>query len=280
MVSFSGPVSAQDPGRLSGGAGGEIQVVLHPERQHPQGPSTTLNRLKYYLLAMIKVGLLGCGNVGHILAKHATEPPKVVDITGPRAVTEPRDVAYVEIVAVYDSLNERSEELAALCGARPYVDFASFIQQDYEVVVEAASVGAVRAYAEEILRNDKDLVVLSVGALSEEWFRERITSVAEECGRRIYVPSGAIIGLDNLKIGQISRIDKLLLRSTKSPESLGIECTEKKMVFQGRAYDCIKQYPKNINVAVAIGLAAGREADVELWADPDVGRNIHEIFDL
>ncbi len=226
---------------------------------------------------MIKVGLLGCGNVGHIIAKHLTEPPPV-DVTLRRSVTESPKVMNVEIAAVYDSLNERSEELAALCGARPYADFASFIQQDYDLVVEAASVGAVRAYAEEVLKNGKDLVVLSVGALSEEWFRERITSVAEECGRRIYVPSGAIIGLDNLKIGQISRIDKLLLRTTKSPESLDIECTEKKMVFQGRAYDCIKQYPKNINVAVAIGLAAGREADVELWVDPDVGRNIHEVF--
>ncbi|MEI6842668.1 MAG: aspartate dehydrogenase domain-containing protein, partial [Methanomicrobiales archaeon] len=29
---------------------------------------------------------------------------------------------------------------------------------------------------------------------------------------------------------------------------------------------------------VALGLAAGTDADVELWVDPDVDRNIHEIF--
>lgn len=46
----------------------------------------------------------------------------------------------------------------------------------------------------------------------------------------------------------------------------------------GLAHDCIKQYPKNINVAVALGLAAGRDADVELWVDPAAERNIHEIF--
>jgi len=48
-------------------------------------------------------------------------------------------------------------------------------------------------------------------------------------------------------------------------------------VFKGLARDCIKLYPKNINVAVALGLAAGREADVELSVDPALERNVHEI---
>jgi predicted dinucleotide-utilizing enzyme len=50
------------------------------------------------------------------------------------------------------------------------------------------------------------------------------------------------------------------------------------MVFSGKANDCIREFPKNINVAVALGLAAGRDADVEIWIDPDVDRNIHEII--
>ena len=36
--------------------------------------------------------------------------------------------------------------------------------------------------------------------------------------------------------------------------------------------------PKNINVSVALALATGNDVDVELWADPDVDRNIHEIL--
>ena len=39
---------------------------------------------------MIKIGLLGCGNVGHILAKHADT---------------------IRVVAVYDIIPERAEEL-------------------------------------------------------------------------------------------------------------------------------------------------------------------------
>jgi aspartate dehydrogenase len=206
---------------------------------------------------MIRVGLLGCGNVGHIIAKEHVG---------------------VEIAALHDRIPERAEEAARLCGATVFPDFASFVRADLDIVVEAASVAAVREHAEEILSNGKDLVILSVGALADRPFRDRITSLARERGRRIHVPSGAILGLDNLKVGQIAPMEKLLLRTTKSPESLNIKAEKRMMIFSGKANDCIREFPKNINVAVALGLAAGRDADVEIWIDPEVDRNIHEII--
>jgi aspartate dehydrogenase len=206
---------------------------------------------------MIRVGLLGCGNIGRIIAK---------------------EYVGVEITALHDRIPERAEETAKLCDAEVYQDFSSFVRADIDIVVEAASVAAVRDHAEEILSNGKDLVILSVGALADADFRERITSLARANGRKIYVPSGAILGLDNLKVGQIAPFTRLLLRTTKSPESLNIRAKRRMMIFSGKANDCIREFPKNINVAVALGLAAGREADVEIWIDPDVDRNIHEII--
>ena len=206
---------------------------------------------------MIKIGLLGCGNVGKIIATHAES---------------------IQIVAVFDIIPERAERLAALCHARAYTDFAAFMQEDFSIVVEAASVEAVWRYAEVVLRSGRDIIVLSGGALADEEFRERLIEVAREASRKIRIPSGAITGLDNLKIGQVSPPTKLLLRTTKPPASLGMTATARMEIFKGLAQDCIRQYPRNINVAVALGLAAGREADVELWVDPAVERNIHEIF--
>ena len=206
---------------------------------------------------MIRVGLLGCGNIGRIIAK---------------------EYVGVEITALHDRIPERAEETAKLCDAEVYQDFSSFVRADIDIVVEAASVAAVRDHAEEILSNGKDLVILSVGALADADFRERITSLARANGRKIYIPSGAILGLDNLKVGQIAPFTRLLLRTTKSPESLNISAKRRMMIFSGKANDCIREFPKNINVAVALGLAAGREADVEIWIDPDVDRNIHEII--
>ncbi|MCU0632401.1 MAG: aspartate dehydrogenase [Methanolinea sp.] len=205
---------------------------------------------------MIRIGVLGCGNIGHIIAKYREN---------------------CEIVALYDQVFSKAQELATLAGGTAYQDFDSFISGDFEYVVEAASVRAVRQYAEMVLTHKKHLILLSVGALADPDFRTDLIHMAEAAARRIYIPSGAIVGLDNLKVGQISKVHRLLLRTTKSPESLGIHTGERRLVFQGKSHECIKEFPKNVNVSVALSLAAGRDADVELYADPDVKRNIHEI---
>lgn len=206
---------------------------------------------------MVRIGLLGCGNVGKIIATHQEG---------------------FQVVGVFDQLHEHAASLSELTGAKPYSDFNEFITADFDICVEAASIVAVRAYALKIIEHGKDLVILSVGALADDAFREDLISVAKENRKRIHIPSGAIMGLDNLKIGQISRIESILLRTTKSPESLKMNVSTRTLAFKGKAKDCIKLFPKNINVSVAIALASTHEVQVELWADPDVDKNIHEIF--
>ena len=119
---------------------------------------------------------------------------------------------------------------------------------------------------------------MSVGALTEKEFRRQVREAALKNRRKVYIPSGAIFGLDNLKIGRISPVKRLLLRTTKSPASLGISTQERRLVFSGKAHECIKAYPKNVNVSVAMSLAAGRDTDVELYVDPAVDRNVHELM--
>ncbi|MDD4136330.1 MAG: aspartate dehydrogenase [Methanoregula sp.] len=206
---------------------------------------------------MMRIGLLGCGNIGHIIARH----------TGS-----------FRISAVFDQVYERAVEIASLSGATAYRDFDSFIGTDLDIVVEAASVSAVKRYAPEVLAHRKDMVIMSVGALTETGFLDMLRKTAKENGRKIYIPSGAIFGLDNLKIGRISTIKKLLLRTTKSPAALGIDTKERKKIFSGKANECIKSYPKNVNVSVAMSLAAGMDSDVELFVDPSVNQNVHELF--
>jgi aspartate dehydrogenase len=56
------------------------------------------------------------------------------------------------------------------------------------------------------------MLILSVGGLlgQEEWFGE-----AREKGCRIYIPSGAIAGLDGVKFASMGRIARVLLTSRK-----------------------------------------------------------------
>jgi aspartate dehydrogenase len=206
---------------------------------------------------MMRIGLLGCGNIGHIIARH------------PGRFT---------ISAVFDQVPERAAEIASISGATAYQDFEAFIHADFDIVVEAASVSAVKRYAPDVLAHGKDMVIMSVGALTDAGFQDQVRAIARENGRKIYIPSGAIFGLDNLKIGRISTIRRLLLRTTKSPAALGIEAKERRQIFAGKANECIKAYPKNVNVSVAMSLAAGMDTDVELFVDPAVDQNVHELF--
>ena len=206
---------------------------------------------------MVRVGLLGCGNVAEVVAGKENG---------------------IDIVALYDLDTKRAKYLSEISGAPAFEKFEDFLACDMDIVVEAASVGAVCANAEAILKSGRDMVILSVGALADPDFKQKLIKLAEENNCKVRIPSGAVIGLDNLKIGQISPMSELKLRTTKNPRSLKLDVTERTLVFSGRADECIKKFPKNINVAIALETAGGRPVEVELWADPAVTRNTHEIF--
>jgi aspartate dehydrogenase len=55
------------------------------------------------------------------------------------------------------------------------------------------------------------------------------------------------------------------------------DCTTRTCVFRGPASEALRQYPRNINVSAALALATGMEPQVEIWADPAVRSNQHEI---
>lgn len=204
-----------------------------------------------------RFGVLGCGNIAEILARHNLN---------------------IEVVAVYDRHSERAEHLASVWDATVCQNFAEFIGHDMDTVVEIASIEAVEDHAGEILQHGKNLILLSVGALADEQLRSRLIETAKQYNCTIRVPSGALFGLDNIKIGRISGFRKLVLRTTKPPAVLGVQTDSRQCLFTGPARECIRRYPKNVNVAVALSLAAGQEAMVELWADPALKQNHHEIL--
>ena len=164
---------------------------------------------------MKRIGLLGCGAIGSIIAGYKTS---------------------VEITALYDRIPERREQLAITLGnTRLHTNFDSFIRDEFDIVVEAASIGAVEDYGEAILKQGKDLIILSVGALADTALKQGLENLAGTLARKIRIPSGALFGLDNLKIGRVSRFDTLRLRTTKSPASLGEVVNQKTLRFKGIA---------------------------------------------
>lgn len=210
-----------------------------------------------------RIALIGCGAIGSVLAK-AVKDKKV------RA----------DLVLAYDIDKKALKKFCSKFGCTPVNDFEKTLGSSVDLVLEAASQAAVREYIPEALAAGKDVMIMSVGALVDPILLDSISISAKENNCKVYLPSGAIAGLDAVKAAKNAGLDKVLLTTRKNPKSLGIEQVKKeKIIYEGPALEAVQKFPANVNVAAALSLAgAGPEKTiVKIIADPSVERNIHEI---
>jgi len=221
----------------------------------------------------MNIGIIGCGAIGTVLAK-AVE-----------------DIDEIEKVYLLNTISEKAERLAAsLKKGIPKQDINDFID-DVRLVVESASIDAVKEYGEFVLSHGKDFMVMSVGAFADKKLMEKLIDTAKTNKCKIYLPSGAIAGVDGVKSASGSRIDEIMLVTRKPPAGLkdvkylkdkGVDVEKIKketVVFEGSAYEAIKYFPKNINVAVCLSVAGigVDKTKVKLVCDPKIRQNIHKI---
>jgi aspartate dehydrogenase len=164
----------------------------------------------------------------------------------------------------------------------------SLLEARPELIIEAASAEGLKQMAAPALRFGCDLVVLSSGALADDDFRQMIVNVAAESGRRIYVPGGAIGGLDLVQaavaagdvVAKITteKPPAAILRQ-KAPADSQVSPLGPPDAFVGSAQEAIQQFPKNVNVAVTLSLALGdlKRATVVVRSNPALTRNHHCI---
>ena len=225
---------------------------------------------------MKRIALLGCGSIGTQIAQ-AIDSGKV-----PAVLTH-----------VYDIDRSRSENLVSKMGrSRPTIveNFHLLSSQPVDLVVEAASQDAVRDAGLSVLQNRKDLMVMSAGALLDESVFEIISEACRDFHRSVYLPSGAIAGLDGLRSAK-EEIRSVTLTTTKHPRSLrGAKFFETSdvdldaldgptVIFEGTAGRAVSLFPANINVAALLSLATvgGEKTAVRIVADPAADRNTHLI---
>jgi aspartate dehydrogenase len=192
------------------------------------------------------------------------------------------------LVGLTDQDRARAEKVAAaLTQATPVLTLEELVRRA-DLIVEAASQAALPEIVPQVLEARKDLMVMSVGGLlgHEEWFRQ-----AEERGCRIYVPSGAIAGLDGLKAACRGRVDLVTLTSRKPVAALrgtryvlerGIDLDEfrtETVIFDGPPEEACRAFPTTSNVAASLRLAVGSPVNVRVRvaAVPGGSQNVHEI---
>ena len=157
-------------------------------------------------------------------------------------------------------------------------NFQDVLNSDADIIMESASQEAVFEYAPKILES-KDLLILSVGALVDEKFRDKLEKIAKKNNRKIYLPSGAIGSLDALNSAGISWLNEVTLTTIKNPRSFNLSNKKKKILFDGPAIEAIAKFPRNINVAATLSLAGigFKKTRIKIISDPKVSRNIHHI---
>lgn len=227
----------------------------------------------------MNIGLLGCGAIGSSLAEAI--------VSGQAGNTK--------LVAICDVYKESVDTLYSRLGKPKLFTTTNpheLLHHDaVDLVVEAASQETVQLIAESVLAAGKHLMIMSVGALRDETLAKQIEELARQNNLKVYLPSGAICGLDGVKAASIETISHIEIKTTKHPKGLeGAPYLKKHsidlsglsqptMVFQGTAKDAAEGFPKNVNVAVALSLAGAgvNKTKVTIIADPEATRTQHEI---
>lgn len=207
------------------------------------------------------LGIIGCGAIGNDVARAAD------------------GMEEISTIYLYDIKPEKAEELSRHLTKSDVADFDTWLPQ-VDIVFEAASHQAVKQYAEKVIQAGKDLIIMSIGGLLDDEFRERLRQKARENKCKIYLPSGAVCGIDGIKAAQTARMDDVTLVTTKPPESLGKDLDKRTVIFEGSARDAVKHLPKNINVAACLSLAGigFDRTRVKVVADPVVKNNSHKVL--
>jgi len=223
---------------------------------------------------MLKIGVIGCGAIGAQIC---------------RAI----DSGFInaKLCAIYDRSAQHCEKLLDSLNNKPVISSPEELVEKVDIVVECASQAAVREHGLLVLERGKDLMVMSVGAFMDEKLLEDLVRAAKKNDCKIYIPSGAIAGIDGLKSARVESINRVELSTTKNPKSLAgarfiIENNidiysfhEKTMIFEGNAKEAVRAFPANVNVAASLSLAGigSEDTQVKVFVDPETSRNIHEI---
>jgi len=222
---------------------------------------------------ILRIGIVGCGAIGTAVAVACGR----------------RFKGRARVVAVCDVDASKAAALAKkVPGAR--VCCLGRLVAASDLVIEAASAKVSAHVAQKALKSRKGVLVMSVGGLLGR--AGALSRLARRKGARLYVPSGAIAGLDAVRALGFVRWRRLVLRTQKPPRALegadyllrhrirlkGLRTA--RTVFRGTAFQAVRAFPKNINVVAALALAAeGRIVPrVEIVADPRLKRNVHSIL--
>ena len=217
----------------------------------------------------MKIGIIGCGNIGTELALFADKQENV------------------EKIYLYDKDTEKTENLQRKTDKGKILVSLFELIKESNLVIEAAHPIVVDEIVEKSIDAKKPVMIMSsAGLIGNEYLLES----AIKNNVRIYIPSGAIAGIDAIKTAALGKIKSVTITLTKNQKSLNTapfivdkkieldKITEKKTIFEGGVKDAVEGFPQNINVSATLQLASKfKDIKAKVIVDPETTSNTHEI---
>ena len=221
---------------------------------------------------MLTIGLVGCGTIGSRLALEI----------------ESKFRGVARLIGLYDHHPKAAQLLIHRLRRKvPVLPPKKLISRS-DLLIEAASAQAVGELLPHVIAMKKSALLMSTGGLLNH---RRLLSRAVALHIPIYLPSGALVGLDGIKGAACAPVHSVTLTTRKHPTAFvgAPEVTRRKiqlhriwkprLLFQGSALQAVRAFPQNINVAATVALAGigPTRTRVRVIADPTLRANVHEV---
>lgn len=221
---------------------------------------------------MIRAGIIGCGAIGGVIADAILH--KFSDT--------------IKLVGICDVDKEKARALLEGLRAGARIFSRKELIKKCDIIIEAASSKVSYEIAKETLGAGKDVMIMSTGGLLG---KTDIFELAKKKDARIYLPSGAICGLDGIKSAIAAKVKSITLTTKKPPaglkgapyvveKNIDLDSIKKEtVIFEGTAEEAVKGFPKNVNVAATLSLCGlgPKNTKVRIVTSPEYKSNIHEV---
>jgi predicted dinucleotide-utilizing enzyme len=214
-----------------------------------------------------RIGLIGFGYIGKYVYEQIASRPELG----------------LELAFVHDLAPERMAGLPEALVLRDINDFAS---RRPSLVVEMAHPAVSRQFGQMFLR-EADYMPLSMTAFADPGLHERLLDTAKDNGTCLFIPHGALVGLENIYEGR-ELWDEVAMVMKKSPKNLDFsaapqfkaaEITRPTVLYDGPTRAVCPLFPRNVNSHATVALAGigfDRTRSV-LIADPFLDVSVIEI---
>ncbi len=214
-----------------------------------------------------RIGIVGYGYIGKYVYEQLTS----------------RLELGLEVAFVYNRSREKTAKLPPGMVLEKLEDFAS---RGADLVVELAHPLITQEHGTAFLRQT-DYMPLSLTALADAALEQELLATARRHGTCLYIPHGAVVGLDALEEGrQIWEEVRMVMRKpprtldfSASPQFRAEELGAETVLYEGPTRGVCPLFPRNVNshAAVALGGIGFDRTQSVLIADPKLEVSVIEI---